>query len=267
MCAPTFYGVDYVINPWMEGQLGKANLTLAQQQWESLHKELSARVKIALVEPVKGVPDLVFTANAGLVRGTKVVVSRFRSVERQGEEPVFREWFAKNGFEVIDWPRDVHFEGAGDALFDRGAATDDILWMGYGFRSDLAAAALLETHFGKKVVPLKLVDPRFYHLDTCMCPLTGGYLMYYPPAFDADAQRTIEELVPANKRIIVPDADAALFACNTVDLAPVLVMNDASSALQDMLAKAGFQTVLTPLSEFLRAGGTAKCLTLKLREA
>jgi N-dimethylarginine dimethylaminohydrolase len=264
LCAPDHYGVDYVINPWMEHNRGKTDNALVKKQWTGLRDTLARYVDLAYVEPQKGLPDMVFTANAGLVLGDLAVASRFRSPERQGEEAHFRAWFESNGFRLAPWPKNVFFEGAGDALFDRGAP---VLWCGFGFRSDEAATGLLERLFPKReVIGLKLVDPRFYHLDTCFCPLSRGYLMYYPPALAPESQDLIAETVPKEKRIIVSDDDALAFACNAVDLDPVVVLNAATPALTAQLAKAGFTSECTPLSEFLKAGGTAKCLTLKLHE-
>jgi N-dimethylarginine dimethylaminohydrolase len=263
MCAPDHYGVEYVINPWMKGQLGHTDRALAMRQWEGLRARVADHAEVALVPPREHLPDMVFTANAGMVRGKVAVVSRFRAPERQGEEPHFRAWFEANGFTIAPWPEDVHFEGAGDALFDRGQS---LIWSGHGFRSDLAAARLLEKLFDREAVPLRLVDPRFYHLDTCLCPLTGGWLMYYPPAFEPSSLQQIERRVPAEKRIEISEADALHFSCNAVDLAGHVILNDASPELQAKLRGAGFTPVLTPLGEFLKAGGTAKCLTLKLIE-
>jgi N-dimethylarginine dimethylaminohydrolase len=263
MCPPTHYGVDYVINPWMQDQLGRTDRALALRQWEGLRQVLAASADIQQIEPQPGLPDMVFTANAGMVRGNVAVVSRFRSPERQREEPYFRTWFEHNGYTIAPWPRTVCFEGAGDALFDRGR---DLIWSGCGFRSDPTAAGLLAKAFACEAIPIHLVDPRFYHLDTCLCPLAGGWLMYYPPAFDAASLAEIARHVPHHKRIAVSEADALQFACNAVDLDGRVIMNGATPALQARLRDAGFTPVLTPLSEFLKAGGTAKCLTLKLRE-
>lgn len=263
MCPPHHFGVDYVINPWMQDQLGRTDRALALRQWETLSHALSGHARIALVAPQPGLPDMVFTANAGMVRGDVAVVSRFRSPERQGEETFFRGWFERNGYAIAAWPPAVFFEGAGDALFDRG---QDLIWSGHGFRSDAAAADLLAATFQCEAVPIRLVDPRFYHLDTCLCPLARGWLMYYPPAFDAASLAVLEHRVSPSKRIAVSEADALRFACNAVDLDGHVFLNGASKALQARLRRAGFTPVLTPLSEFLKAGGTAKCLTLKLRE-
>jgi N-dimethylarginine dimethylaminohydrolase len=263
MCAPDFFGVDYVINPWMQGNLGNADLPLATKQWQTLHDALAQHADVALVPPQPKLPDMVFTANAGFVIGNRVVVSRFHAPERQGEEKFFHAWFAANGFDMCDWPQDIPFEGAGDALLDRGA---DIIWCGYGFRSNATAAGLLEKLYARKTIPLRLIDPRFYHLDTCLCPLAGGYLMYYPPAFDEASQQSIAVHIAPDKRIVVSESDAKLFACNAVDLSGHVFMNGASDELQNRLRQAGFTPVITPLSEYMKAGGAAKCLTLKLQE-
>ncbi len=263
MCPPQHYGVDYVINPWMQDQLGRTDRELARRQWDGLRQALAAGAEITLVDAQPGLPDMVFTANAGMVRGNIAVVSRFRSPERQGEEPFFRSWFEQNGFSIARWPKGVFFEGAGDALFDRAR---DLIWSGCGFRSDVAAANLLGKIFDCESIPIRLVDSRFYHLDTCLCPLPGGWLIYYPPAFDAASLEEIGRRVPKAKRIAVSKTDALQFACNAVELGGRVIMNGASPQLQARLRAAGFRPVLTPLSEFLKAGGTAKCLTLKLRE-
>jgi N-dimethylarginine dimethylaminohydrolase len=264
MCSPDHFEVAYVINPWMEGHRAKTNGTLASKQWVDLRIIIEKHADIVLEPPQRNLPDMVFTANAGLVFGKTVIVSRFRSAERQGEEPHNHAWFAANGFEILDWPQDLVFEGAGDALFDRG---QELLWAGHGFRSDAAVPALLQERLQYKTAALRLIDPRFYHLDTCLCPLTGGYLLYYSGAFDDKSRALIETLVPSDKRIAAEEADALKFCCNAVDLDTHIVMNDASEALQGRLRGAGFTPVITALSEFMKAGGSAKCLTLKLVEA
>jgi N-dimethylarginine dimethylaminohydrolase len=263
MCPPDHFEVAYVINPWMEGHFANTNDALAQRQWDGLRNAIEHHAKVVLEPPQRDLPDLVFTANAGIVLGKKVIVSRFRCEERRGEEPHHRLWFAENGFEILDWPHDVPFEGAGDALFDRG---EELLWVGHGFRSDAAVPALLGKLLGRKTVALNLVDPRYYHLDTCFCPLARGYLMYFPAAFDGKTRTLIESLVPEEKRIAVEQTDALKFCCNAVDLNGHVLMNNASENLQNRLRSAGFIPVITPLSEFMKAGGAAKCLTLKLVE-
>ena len=263
MCAPDHYDVDYVINPWMEGNIHKSSRDRAVEQWHNLHYILKDHSVVDLVQPQLGWPDMVFTANAGLVLGKTVVLSRFFHKERQGEEPYFKQWFESQGYTVHELPKDLPFEGAGDALLDREGRW---LWAGYGFRSELDSHPFLAKWLDIEVVSLRLMDERFYHLDTCFCPLNGGYLLYYPPAFDAYSNRLIEMRVPEDKRIAIEEADAANFACNAVNVDSVVVMNKASDNLKARLAQAGFEVIETPLTEFLKAGGAAKCLTLRVTE-
>ena len=263
MCAPDHYDVDYVINPWMEGNLHKSSRDRAVEQWQGLFHLIKEHAIVDLVKPQKGVPDMVFTANAGLVLGETAVLSRFFHKERQGEEPYFKEWFENNGFTVHELPPELPFEGAGDALFDREGRW---LWAGYGFRSELDSHPYLAKWLDVEVLSLRLMDDRFYHLDTCFCPLNNGYLLYYPPAFDAYSNRLIELRVPAEKRIAIAEPDAVTFACNAVNIDGVVIMNKASAELKQRLATAGFEVLETPLTEFLKAGGAAKCLTLRVTE-
>lgn len=263
MCPPDYYDVDYVINPWMEGNLHKPSRDRAVEQWQGLFHVLKDHTKVDLIDPQPGLPDLVFTANAGLVLGDTVVLSRFFHKERQGEEPYFKQWFAEQGYTVHELPKDLPFEGAGDALLDREGRW---LWAGYGFRSELDSHPYLAKWLDTEVLSLRLMDERFYHLDTCFCPLTGGYLLYYPPAFDAYSNRMIEMRVPESKRIAVGEADAVNFACNAVNFEQTVVMNKASEELKQRLLAVNFQIVETPLTEFLKAGGAAKCLTLRVTE-
>jgi N-dimethylarginine dimethylaminohydrolase len=263
MCPPDYYGVDYVINPWMETNVGGIQHPLAVRQWEGLRALLSAVIELRFAPPSPGWPDMVFTANAGLAIGGRVVVSRFRFGERRGEERLFEAWFLEQGFDVAPWPQDVLFEGAGDALFDRDRA---LIWSGYGFRTGPAASPLIERIFDRQTVSLRLVDPRFYHLDTCLCPLPEGRLMYYPPAFDEASRKKIASIVAPCDRIEVGEEDALAFACNAIEADRRIFLNAASKDLHARLSAAGFKVAQTPLSEFMKAGGAAKCLTLKLGE-
>ena len=261
MCSPAHYGVEYVINPWMAGNVHRVTRENAVRQWEELKSVLGELAEIELVEPARGLPDMVFTANGALVLEKKAVMARFLYRERQGERAHFKRWFEKAGFEVADLAGEAAFEGEGDALFDRERG---LLWAGYGMRTDLGAHPALAEALEMRVVSLRLADERFYHLDTCLCPLEGGYLMYYPRAFDADSILQIEQLVPEGKRIAVSAEDAATFACNVVNLGQHLVLNRISGELKERLHDAEFHVIETPLDEFMKAGGAAKCLVLRL---
>lgn len=263
MCPPKLYEVDYVINPWMAGNVHGASRERAAEQWEQLHSALARSAKVMLVEPQPGWPDMVFTANAGLVRDGVVAMSRFLHPERQGEEPHFRKWFDDAGFAVWDPPRATPFEGEGDALFETEAAR---LWAGHGVRTLQGSHAHLAELWGVEVISLRLVDPRFYHLDTCFCPLTGGHLMYFPAAFDAESNAKIEERYPQECRIAVGETDALRFACNAINVGRQVLLNEISDELAGRLDACGFSVTQVLLSEFLKAGGAAKCLVLRLSE-
>jgi lysine-ketoglutarate reductase/saccharopine dehydrogenase-like protein (TIGR00300 family) len=263
MCAPDHYDVDYVINPWMEGNVHKSSRDRAVEQWQGLFHIIKEYAIVDLVKPQKGVPDMVFTANAGLVLGDTFVLSRFYHKERQGEEPYFKAWFEEKGYTVHELPKELPFEGAGDALLDREGRW---LWAGYGFRSELDSHPMIARWLDIEVLSLRLMDERFYHLDTCFCPLKNGYLLYYPGAFDSYSNRLIELRVPEEKRIAISEGDATNFACNAVNIEERVILNKASDELKQNLQAAGFEVIETPLTEFLKAGGAAKCLTLRVTE-
>lgn len=263
MCPPDFFSVDYVINPWMAGNEGTLDGAQALNQWQRLRDALAAVADIELLEPQPDLPDLVFTANAGFVAGKRVVPSHFMPQERRPEEVYLKGWFGARGFDLRVLPDDVGFEGAGDCLIDRAGPW---MWAGYGFRTEFEAHAYLADWFDREVVSIRLVDSRFYHIDTCLCPLAGGYLLYFPEAFDDDSNAAIEARVPKDRRICVSAADAGEFACNAVNVDRHVFAHRFSGDLGDRLGAAGFEVHEIGLSEFLKAGGSAKCLTLKLTE-
>lgn len=257
MCPPDFYGIEYEINPWMS-RLRQSDRAAATRQWKALSALLErAGARISTLEPVDGLPDLVFTANAALIYGRRAVLSHFRHPQRQGEEPVDEAWLAEHGFTVEHSPDGVFFEGAGDALF-----CGDTLFAGYRLRSDARGHQQIGELLGCHVIPMELVDPYYYHLDTCFCPLAPGRAIYYPPAFDDYAQRVLRENVP--ELIPVREDEARRFACNAVVVGQTVVTNSGCPELHRQLAAAGFEPCETPLDEFVKAGGSAKCLTLRL---
>ncbi len=263
MCSPELYEVNYVINPWMEGNVHASSQREARAQWEQLRSAISRFARVELVDPQPGSPDMVFTANAGLVRHGVVALSRFLHPERQGEEPHFGKWFGDSGFAVRETPMLTPFEGEGDALFEWDGSR---LWAGHGVRTLQSTHRWLSDIWGIEVVSLRLVDPRFYHLDTCFCPLFGGYVMYFPKAFDTESLTRIEQRFPRDKRILIGDADALRFACNAINVGRVIVLNEVSTELSRRLEDLTFTVVQVPLTEFLKAGGAAKCLVLRLSE-
>jgi N-dimethylarginine dimethylaminohydrolase len=257
MCPPVFYGIEYEINPWMKRER-QADHDLAIQQWNHLLAALlDAGAKVSLQTPVRGLPDLVFTANAAMIFRRTAVLSRFRHQQRQGEEAYDDAWLSEHGFEVVPPPESTYFEGAGDALF-----CGEDLFAGYRMRSDARGHQQIGERLGVRVIPLELVDPYYYHLDTCFCPLAPGMALYYPPAFDEYGQTALKELVP--ELIPVAGDEAEAFACNAVVVGRTVVTNTGCPQLHAALGARGFHAVETPLGEFVKAGGSAKCLTLRL---
>lgn len=263
MCPPDYFTVDNAINPWMAGNEGQLDRAKAREQWEALAKKVGEFADVVTIAPQPDLPDMVFTANAGAVYGNKAIASHFVPHERRPEEAHFKTWFRDNGYELLDLDEKLGFEGAGDCLIDRGGPW---LWTGYGFRTEIEAHPEIEAFFERELVSIRLTDPRFYHIDTCFCPLTDGFLMYHPPAFDYESRLAIETRVPPHKRIVVDTVDAGNFACNAINVGHEVFVHQASSPLKAQLMLAGFRVHEVNLSEFLKSGGSAKCLSLKLTE-
>jgi len=265
VCPPTHFGVEYVINPWMTGNVGAASPTTAMRQWEALVAILEDHGDVSAIEPGPGLPDMCFAANAGLVLDGTFVPSTFSVAQRVPETGLYRAWAEECGLDVAVVDDEQAFEGEGDALWWPGeSGGEPLLWAGYGVRTSLEAHGTLAEELRVRVVSLRLVDQRFYHLDTCFVPLPGGRVIYYPPAFDEPSRRLIESLTSASGRIEVGDEDAFGFACNAVRLGRTLITSHATAELRRALEAWEYQVVTTPLHKFIKAGGAAKCLTLVL---
>ena len=260
VCPPDYFDIEYEINPWMRRSNAVDHVS-AVRQWHGLMHVLEREVGAVLerMRPVPGLPDLVFTANAGVVVGRRAVVSRFRYPERQREEAYFEDWFRSAGYDVVTLEPEFFFEGAGDLL-----GFSDCWFGGYRQRSDIRVFPLLSDVFTREIIPLELVDGRFYHLDTCFCPLSGGELLYFPAAFDTDGQEVIMERVPDGSRLIVPEREALRFACNAVCVGKNVVLPAGCPETERQLQSRGYLIHSLPLDEFMKSGGSAKCLTLAL---
>lgn len=258
LCKPDFYGIDYQINPWMNVE-NNADKQKAIRQWNSLEskiRELGGTVH--LIDPKPGLPDMVFTANAGLFFDNFVMVARFKHKERKGEEIYFREWFAAR-YGIMHPEKHIQnkpFEGAGDALY-----FGDSLVVGHGFRSELDAYDGFYEHV-KDLLIMRLVDPYFYHLDTCFCPLNDGEYLIYPNAFDAYSLRLIRP--KGTFEISVPEEEAKLFACNAVLLGKNVILPKGCPKTMDKLEQRGYIPHELDMSEYIKSGGACKCLTLRL---
>lgn len=271
MCAPDYFEVSYSINPWMDpaqwqreaGSLGLA----ARREWKRLSQKLkSLGATIELVPPVKGLPDLVFTANAAVVLDRVALVANFRYPERQPEtahyERAFRELWARGVIDAVrTMPEGVILEGAGDCVWDPAR---QMFWTGYGPRSDREAAGVVSETYGVEALPLELVNPSFYHMDTALAPLPRGEMMYVPSAFSEAGLREIHARVAPEQRIELSDKDAAVFCANAVKIGDDIVMSSCSTGLRRRLETAGYRVHPTSLAAYHKSGGSAFCLTLRL---
>jgi N-dimethylarginine dimethylaminohydrolase len=259
MCPPEHFAVSYAINPWMH--LGEpVSAAVAMRQWSRLRQVyLDLGHVVRTIEPVAGLPDMVFAANGATVVDGKVLGARFRYPQRAGEAWAYLDWFRASGYADVRIPEHVN-EGEGDIL-----VAGDVLLAGYGYRSDQAAAAELASVFGMPVVSLRLVDPRFYHLDTALCVLDADTAMYYPAAFDDAGRAAIAaqfaELIEAK------DEDAEVLGLNAVSDGRHVVLPLQAVGLAAQLRAHGFEPVGVDVSELLKAGGGPKCCTLELRPA
>jgi N-dimethylarginine dimethylaminohydrolase len=257
MCPPEHFAVTYAINPWMRPDR-PTDATLAMAQWARLRQVyLDLGHDVRTIEPVAGLPDMVFAANGATVVDGTVLGVRFAHPERAGEADAYLEWFRAHGYADVREAGVVN-EGEGDIL-----STGQVLLAGYGFRSDRAAAGELAAAFGLPVVSLRLVDPRFYHLDTALCVLDADTAMYYPAAFDDDARAAIAgqfaELIEAK------DEDAEVLGLNAVSDGLHVVLPVQACKLAAQLRERGFEPIGVDLSELLKGGGGPKCCTLELR--
>ncbi len=271
MTDSSHFEVSYKINPWMTPEAwrrdeayNRANAREAQQQLAAALRQAGARVTI--MEGVPGLPDMVFPANAAVVFNGRAMVARFRHYERQGEE---RHFFSKLMHlkelglltDVTQAPKTCWQEGAGDCIWD---ASRQLFWTGFGPRSSFEAIAAIKDYFAARVIPLELVSGKFYHLDTCFVPLSGGEILYYPPAFSKMSLTAIRDRVPADALIEANDEDAERFAVNAVNIGREIVMAEPAQRLTDVLKERGYSTVPVPLRPFIMSGGGAYCMTLRL---
>ena len=257
VCPPEHYGVLYEINPWMHGHVA-VDLERARQQWEGLVSALEAAgATTEVLDPVAGLPDLVFTANAGVVDGCRFVPSRFRHPQRQSEVPHDVAWFEAHGFTVEELPPGLCHEGAGDALPFGGG-----LLSAYRWRSDAASHAHLSRLTGAPVRSVELVDERLYHLDLTFCPLDERRAMVAPMGWDRYGRAVVEPLVP--EPLVLDDDEALSFCANSVVVGPTVLMPRCPPRVGRRLEAWGFDPVVCDVSEFLKAGGGCRCLTLAL---
>lgn len=264
MCRPTHFAVEYAINPWMDPS-EPVDTELAIAQWEALretYRQLGHTVE--LIEPLPGLPDMVFAANGGFVLDGRMYGAQFRNPQRADEGPAYRAWFESADYPVRI-PKYVN-EGEGDFLLV-DSPVGGLVFAGTGFRTELAAHAEVQDTFGRPVITMRLVDPRFYHLDTAMFPVGGGdrpaNLAYYPEAFSEGSRQVLEQLFP--NAVIASAEDAAVLGLNAVSDGRHVVLNAEAERLAEQLERRGYVPVRVNLSELRKAGGGPKCCTLEIR--
>ncbi|MFI6449409.1 dimethylargininase [Kitasatospora sp. NPDC050543] len=259
MCRPTHFTVDYAINPWMDPAT-PTDTPLAIRQWERLYATyVSLGHTVELIEPVPGLPDMVFAANGATVLDGRVLVANFRHSQRVPESDAYQRWFRTRGFREVRQADHVN-EGEGDHLVAGG-----VVLAGTGFRTERASHAEARALFGVPVVSLTLVDPRFYHLDTALAVLDDDQVMYYPGAFSPESRAALRALFPG--AILAERADAEVFGLNAVSDGRHVLLPSAARRLATRLAAQGFEPIPVDLSELLKSGGGAKCCTLELRHS
>ena len=269
MCRPEHFTVSYTINPWMV-PANPTDTDAALRQWQVLHDTyLALGHEVELIDPVEGLPDMVYTANGGFLIDGIAYGPKFRFQERAGEAVPFIEWFRANGFDTRE-PVEVN-EGEGDFLL-----VGDVILAGTGFRSTGDSHREIGDVFGREVVSLTLTDPRFYHLDTALAVLdpvqgvsNGGperaNIAYLPSAFDPRSRAILAERFP--EAIHVSDEDGSVFGLNSSSDGYNVIISPRAKGFEKQLLERGYNPVLVDLSELLLGGGGIKCCTLELRGA
>lgn len=260
MCKPTFFEVAYEINAWMDIDV-PVDVKLAARQWQAVYKAYKKLgYTVELIPPAPGLPDMVFAANGALVIDGKVFSTHFgeHATERQEETPLYETWFRQHGYKQIYRPQHPS-EGEGDILFD-----GHTIYAGYGQnRSSQESHGELAAFFDRETVSMKLIDPRFYHLDTAMCPLDNKTVMYYPGAFNEAGRHELERRFVT--KLYASEKDAAGFGLNAVSDGENVVMSGAATELMEQLRKHGYNPIGCDMTEFRKSGGAVKCCSLELR--
>lgn len=257
MCRPSHYDIEYVINPWMEG--GVVNPKKAMVQWERLVEcYKSIGVEVSIIDQRMGLPDMVFAADQGIVFSkSDVLLSNFRYKQRVGESTIYSKWFEEHGYKIHRLPPNMYFEGNGELQKWR-----DMLFIGTGFRTSYEATATVGQIMGKEVLPIELVDERFYHLDTCLFVLNDDVVFYYPKALSEKSKRDLKKLLP--RLIEVSESEACNFATNSVVIGQNVVIQKGNKRVVGIIRGLGFNVSELDVSEFMKSGGGIHCLTGEL---
>ncbi len=257
MCEPVHYRIDYEINPWMR-RSNRVHGTRALDQWRRLRVRIEELgVAVELIRQAPGAPDMTFTANAGVVLGGRFIPSNFRFPERRPEEDHFIRWFRRRGYRIETIHLPHYWEGEGDVL-----PAGERVFAGHRYRTEFRALDHLEEALGGELVRLELASERFYHLDTCFAPLGGGRALYAPAAFTSEGRARLA--AHFDDLIAVEPEEALRFACNALVVDRHVVMNAGCPATAGALRERGYEPVESATDEFIKAGGSVKCLALML---
>jgi N-dimethylarginine dimethylaminohydrolase len=258
MCKPLHFSVDYIINPWM--MPGTVNRDKAMEQWSTLVDTFQRlQIKVETIDQEEGLPDMVFSADQAVVKNKKVLISNFRYPERQGETKHYLKWFKKHRYSLVHLPATCFFEGGGESTLIK-----DLLLIGVGFRANLKVCRQVSKTFDIEVVPLELVDKRFYHLDTCFFPLNNETAFYFPEGFSPDARIKLKKIIP---NLIPFNYEELLnFAANSVVTDHHVVMQKNNPVFKKEIKNQGYKTVEVDVGEFIKAGGGIHCLMQVLKE-
>lgn len=256
MCRPEHFTVSYRINPWMHPE-DPTDTSLALQQWTVLYDTyVDLGFTVQLIDPLPGLPDMVYAANGGFVLDGIAYGASFHYPERQPEGPAYMEWFRSKGLDVRE-PQETN-EGEGDFLL-----VGDTILAASGFRSDTSSHQEIADIYGREVVSLQLVNPSYYHLDTALAVLDSTTIAYLPSAFDEASLTILRQRYP--DAIIATEEDAAILGLNSFSDGHNVVIAERATTFAKDLRDRGFNPIGVELSELLLGGGGVKCCTLELR--
>lgn len=253
LCHPSYFEVKYQINPWMK--VGSVNKSLALKQWNKL-KEVyeDLGIKVSVIDQDKDFPDMVFATDQGIINGNKILLANFKYRERKGETNIYKNYFLKNNYEIHELPSLINLEG-GDVV-----SFEDAIFLGNGFRTSISSSKYLKKFLHKKIYSLNLVDPYFYHLDTCLFVLDRGHAFYFSKAFDEKSKKILKQLIP--NLIPLTKKEAFSFTANCVVLGKNILVQKGNKKFNNNLKELGYKIIEIDVSEFIKAGGGIHCLTL-----